>query len=199
MFVQVIEGRVADAARLRRQLDDWNTNVRPDAPGFLGSTAGVTHDGHGIIIARFASEQAATANSDRPAQGAWWAATQHAFEGPVSFRNAAEVETMLDYGAACEGAGFVQVIQARVADRGRLVALEDASLEALKATRPSLIGALRGWDGDHFVQPTYFVNEPDARRDEAAAVPDAVAGALSELRDLWDDAHFLDLTDPWLM
>lgn len=198
MFVQVIEGRVEDRKLLQRQFESWNTNVRPGAVGFLGSTAGVAPDGSGVILARFESADAATANSDRPEQGAWWAATQAAFDGPVSFRDSSDVETMFDYGAACENAGFVQVIQATVADRGRLTALEDTALEALKATRPSLLGALRVWDGDEFVQAVYFTNEADARRDEAKGVPDAVAGALAEWQELCRRIRFVDLSDPWL-
>lgn len=198
MFVQVIEGRVNDRKLLQRQLEAWNTNVRPDAVGFLGSTAGVAVDGNAIVFARFESAGAASANSDRPEQGAWWAATQAAFEGPVSFRNSSDVETMFDYGAACENAGFVQVIQATVTDRSRLSALEDTALEALKATRPSLLGALRVWDGDDFVQAVYFTNEADARRDEAKGVPDAVAGAFAEWQELCKGIRFLDLPDPWL-
>lgn len=198
MFVQVIESPVSDRSLLRRQLDEWNTNVRPGAQGFLGSTAGVTADGTGILIARFASAEYAQANSDRPEQGAWWAATSAAFKGKVSFRNSDDVETMFDYGEACETAGFVQVMDAMVSDRPRLAALEDASLDALKATRPSLLGALRAWDGDHFTQAVYFTNEADARRDETAGVPEAVAGAFAEWQALCRDMRFLDLPDPWL-
>ena len=42
MFVQVIEGRVSDRDGLRRQMDKWESELRPGATGFLGSTAGVT-------------------------------------------------------------------------------------------------------------------------------------------------------------
>ena len=53
MFVQVIEGRVSDREGLHRQMDQWMTDLRPGATGFLGSTAGVTDDGYGIAFARF--------------------------------------------------------------------------------------------------------------------------------------------------
>ena len=198
MFVQVIEGPVHDRNLLHRQLEEWNTRVRPGAVGFLGATAGVTADGDGILLARFASEATAQANSDRPEQGVWWATTQGAFSGKVSFRNSADTEAMFDFGTACDNAGFVQVMQATVTDRVRLAALEDASLDALKAMRPALIGALRAWDGDQFTQAVYFTNEADARRDEATGVPDAVAGAFVEWQKLCRDARFFDLTEPWL-
>src|SRR5437763_1325988 len=73
MFVQVIQGQVSDAARVRGQLDKWAEEVAPGAVGWLGSTAGVTDDGMLIALARFESEEAARRNSDRPEQAAWWA------------------------------------------------------------------------------------------------------------------------------
>jgi hypothetical protein len=41
MFVQVIQGQVSDAARVRAQLDRWVEEVAPAAVGWLGSTSGV--------------------------------------------------------------------------------------------------------------------------------------------------------------
>lgn len=69
MFVQLIEGRVSDRDGLRRQMDRWMSELRPQAAGFLGSTAGVTDDGQAIVLARFESARAAQANSERPEQG----------------------------------------------------------------------------------------------------------------------------------
>jgi hypothetical protein len=53
MFVQVIQGRVADPARVKAALDRWAEELAPDAEGWLGSTAGVTDDGRFIALARF--------------------------------------------------------------------------------------------------------------------------------------------------
>ena len=48
MFVQVIEGQVADREGLKRQLERWQEELRPGATGLLGSTSGVTDDGVGL-------------------------------------------------------------------------------------------------------------------------------------------------------
>ena len=40
-----------------------------------------------MLRARFESEEAAQANSDRPEQGAWWAETAKVFDGEATFRN----------------------------------------------------------------------------------------------------------------
>ena len=53
MFVQVIQGQVTDAGKVRAALDRWAAEVAPGAIGWLGSTAGVTGDGRFIALARF--------------------------------------------------------------------------------------------------------------------------------------------------
>jgi hypothetical protein len=68
VFVQVIQGQVADAAKVRAAMDRWGQELAPGARGWLGSTAGVTEDGRFIALARFESEEAARRNSGRPEQ-----------------------------------------------------------------------------------------------------------------------------------
>ena len=43
----------------------------PGAEGYIGGTGGVTDGGRFIVIARFETEAAAQANSERAEQGAW--------------------------------------------------------------------------------------------------------------------------------
>ena len=40
MFVQVIQGQVADAGEVRAALDRWAAEVAPGSIGWLGSTPG---------------------------------------------------------------------------------------------------------------------------------------------------------------
>ena len=89
VFVQVIQGQVTDAETVREAFDRWAQELAPGATGWLGSTAGVTEDGRFIALARFASEQAARANSDRPEQDRWWAETAKLFAGRPASRTAA--------------------------------------------------------------------------------------------------------------
>jgi hypothetical protein len=81
MFIQVIQGKVADAAGLHAAMDRWVQKLQPGATGFLGCTAGITDDGTFIAAVRFESAEAARRNSDRPEQGAWWAETAICFDG----------------------------------------------------------------------------------------------------------------------
>jgi hypothetical protein len=196
MFVQVIEGRVADRDRLRRQMDTWMRDLQPGATGFLGSTAGVTDDGHGIVFARFESAAAATANSDRPEQGEWWAETEQCFVGDVTFTDSEDVDTLL--GGGSNDAGFVQVMKGR-GDRDRVRAMDRVFEEHAPSFRPDLIGGLRVWTGtDSYIGVMYFTSEAEARQGEQQQPPPELADAMAEFQDLTSDVEFLDLRDPWL-
>ena len=76
MFVQVIQGKVKDPEQAHAALDRWSEELSAGAAGWLGSTAGVTEDGTFLATARFESEDAARANSERPEQDRWWSEAQ---------------------------------------------------------------------------------------------------------------------------
>ncbi len=196
MFVQVIEGPVADRDRLRHQMDRWMSELRPGATGFLGSTVGVTDDGYGIAFARFESAAAAKANSERSEQGRWWAETEQYFGGEVTFTDSDDVETFLAGGS--DDAGFVQVMKGS-ADRARLHAMDDTFMEHAASFRPDLIGGLRIWTGpDTYVAVNYFTSEAAAREGEKKEPPAGLAEQMNEFQDLMANVEFLDLRNPWL-
>ncbi|HEX2193238.1 MAG TPA: hypothetical protein VHH09_08590 [Acidimicrobiales bacterium] len=195
MFIQVIQGKVNDADGLRRQFDKWREQLQSGARGYLGSTGGVTEDGTAIFLARFESQDAARANSDRPEQGKWWEETSQYFEGGVTFRDCPEVDTQLDGGS--DDAGFVQVMQGRAKDKDRLRAMEDEFMPTLRELRPDLIGSVRAWDGDHFTEAIYFTTESEAREGESKMSSER-AEEFEEYMSLVEDLTYLDLKDPWL-
>ena len=92
MFVQVIQGHVSDAERLRSRLDTWVAELAPGATGWLGSTSGVTDDGQTVTLARFESEEAARRNSERPEQSAWWEETAALFTDQPVFHDSTSVD-----------------------------------------------------------------------------------------------------------
>lgn len=196
MFVQVIQGRTNDGAGLRRQLDRWTQEIRAGAKGYLGSTGGVADDGTAFFMARFESEAAARANSDRPEQGQWWEETSKYFDGDVTFRNCTEVDTTL--GGGSDEAGFVQVMQGQVTDKARLLELEKEFMPKIESMRPDVIGSVRGWDGDRFTDVIYFTSEADARKGETGVAGEAEAD-MSEFFELVQDLTYIDLKDPWLV
>ena len=197
MFVQVIEGGVADRDALRGQLDRWMTELRPGATGFLGTTAGVTDGGAAIVVARFESAAAAQANSERPEQGRWWTETEKCFDREVTFADTDEVDSFLAGGS--DDAGFVQVMKGSSADRGRLHAMDASFVEHAPSFRPDVIGGFRAWTGpDTYVELVYFTSEAEARRGETNEPPAALADLMGELQEQMVNTEFLDLRDPWL-
>ena len=197
MFIQVIQGKTNDKAGLLRQNERWEQELAPAAKGYLGMTGGVADDGTAIFLARFESEQAAEANSDRPEQGAWWNETAKYFDGDVTFRNCTDVDVTLI--GDPNNAGFVQVMQGRCANRARLLEVEKAFMPQLTERRPDVLGSVRGWDGDQFTETIYFTSEVDARKGEAKMNESGGAPAeMEEYASLTEDVTFLDLKDPWL-
>ena len=193
MFIQVITGEVADPAGIESVLDRWQSEVRPGATGFLGSTGGVTADGRFVVLARFESAEAARANSDRAEQSAWWSEAEKCFAGPVTFHDCTEVDTFR--GGGSDEAGFVQVMQGR-ADRARLRALDERVEAVLPDLRPDLLGSVRAWDGDQYTEAAYFTSEAEARAGEAKPPPAELADAMREWQDVMGPITYYDLPRP---
>ena len=197
MFVQIMEGRVSDPAGLKRQIERWNTELRPGATGVLGSTGGVAADGRSIAIARFESEEAARANSDRPEQGEWWAETEKYYDGEVSFTESSD--TALFLGGGDDSAGFVQVMKVSGVDRGQVERLDHLFEDVSKSVRPDLLGGIRAWTGaDSYVEFAYFTSEEEARAGESTPPPAEIAEAMSEFQAMNANTEFIDLSDPWI-
>jgi hypothetical protein len=196
MFVQVITGQVADAEGFEAALDRWQREVRPGAVGFLGSTGGVTPDGRAVVLARFESEEAARANSERPEQGAWWAEAEKCFGRPVTFRDCTEVDTFR--GGGTDDAGFVQVMTGR-ADRRRMRQMDERAEPFLPDFRPDLLGSVRAWHGDEYTEAAYFTSEAEARAGEAQQPPPELADAMGEWEDVMGDVTYYDLPAPRLV
>lgn len=199
MFVQVIQGRATDAAGLKKQWERWDQDIKPKAHGYLGGTGGVTKGGEFITIARFESEAAARAQSDRPEQGAWWEETSKYLADPM-FHNCTEVDLMKDGGS--DEAGFVQVIQGKTTDIAKSREIDARMEPQVKDLRPDVIGGIVAWhprDG-RFTNAIYFASEAEARAKEkemeSAEGFEELMGELEAISD--GEPKFLDLTDPWM-
>jgi hypothetical protein len=196
VFVQLILGRAADAAAVRRQWDRWATDLAPGAAEFVGATGGVTTDRRAVLIARFESEHAARANAERPEQDRWWAETvTSALADPEVFETA---DVTLHDGQGWERARFVQVMRAQVRDRRRFEAIEDELTPRFMQLRPDLLAAYRAWFPDGSVAAIdYFTSEAEARAGEHKEMPDVLGEQFSEWMSLLDDVEWFDLVDPW--
>ena len=196
MFVQIIEGRASDPEGLKRQGERWQRDLRPGATGFLGVTAGTTADGRAITVARFETEAAARANSERAEQSAWWSETEKYYEGEIAFTESSDVDVLRD----CErnDAGFVQVMKTAGVSRERMAPF-DAAFDQLAALRPDILGGIRAWSGpDRCVEVAYFASEEEARAGERRELPDDLQGVMADFAEVMKDTEYLDLTDPQL-
>jgi hypothetical protein len=197
MFVQVINGRAADAAALKALGDRWYSELAPGAAGWLGSTAGVTADGEAVILARFESAEAAQANSDRPEQGEWWSEAQECLAGEPTFGDYDDV--ILVRGGGSDDAEFVQVMLGRTSDPGRQRELTREFESAASDVRPDILGGVVGINDDGtFAQAFYFTSEAEARQGEKQELPEQVRDSFNEEMALTTDIRYLDLTDPWV-
>lgn len=198
MFIQVMRGKVTDPDAFRRRGEVWMQEVRPGSVGWLGTTGGITDDGEAIVFARFESEEAARANSDRPEQGAWFAETAALFDGAPSFAESSDVEVFRDGGS--DDAGFVQVMHVKTSRRVDVAAMQDKAEPILRQVHTGLIGGFTVWVApDEAYEVNFFTDEAIAREGEKAMGehPDA-ASLLDEWQRVFDSVTYLDLRDPIL-
>jgi hypothetical protein len=194
MFVQIIEGRTTDGKALMERGESWQQELRPGAKGYLGVTAGVTADGRAVTIARFESEDAARANSERPEQGAWWAETAKLYDGEPTFTESSDVTLWM--GGGSNDAGFVQVMKTTGADRAKLEEM-DKAFEPYTSARPDLLGGLRIWTGkDSCIDVAYFTSEAEAREGEKAEMPPEVQELMAGMQEGMGQVEYFDLTEP---
>lgn len=198
MFIQIIRAPGGEPAALRERHDAWREKLLPGAEGFLGSTAGITSDGKFILLARFRSAEDARRNSDRPEQSAWWAETEAALRGEVTFAETSDVDVLLDGGS--DDAGFVQVMVGTASDPAAVRALDQKMSAGLRDVRPEVIGGFGAWlDDGRFVQAIYFTSEEEARAGESSEMPQDVAEAFAEMQEAATVDEYLDITDPWFI
>lgn len=195
MFIQVIRGKAKDADALRAQADRWMTELGPGAKGFLGATEGIADDGTFVTVARFESEEAARANSDRPEQGAWWEETSKTLEN-VTFYDCPTTEVFM--GGGSDDAGFVQLMIYKPKDVEAMKKL-NKEFEQLGPQRPDVIGGTSAIATDGtFIDTNYFTSEKEAREGEKKDMPADVQGLFERFNEAAGNVEFIDLRDPWL-
>ncbi len=198
MFIQVIQGQVADAQALREAMERWQRDVAPSAIGYLGSTGGVTDDGRFVALARFSSEEDARRNSERPEQDKWWAETSALFTGEPVFRDSIDVQ--LDLVGDPDQAGFVQVMQGRSSDPDRARELMAESPVDWADFRPDILGtATIAHDDGEWTMAIFFTSEEAARAGEQKEPPPELQKQMQEMDALTvGQPEFLDLRQPWM-
>lgn len=200
MFIQVIQGSVADPDAMHEAQDRWASELAPRSVGWLGGTAGCTEDGTFIAVERFESEQKARLNSERPEQHQWWVETAKLFSGDVTFHDCREVEVFSSSDADLDKAGFVQIIQGRTTDPDRLRTMMRGMDKQMSEWRPEVMGVVLAIHPDNgFTQVVYFTSESEARQGEAKEMPPQLKATMDAERDLFTgEQKYFDLKSPWL-
>jgi hypothetical protein len=196
VFIQIIQGRCRDADEVRRLSDEWRDEMGATAEGWLGGTYGITDDGEFVGVVRFESREAAARNSAKPEQGQWWARMERCFDGPVTFHDCDGAMLFLDGGS--DEAGFVQVIQGRVADPERFRAFMSEPMDLLHEARPEIIGGTIAMEPDGwFTETVAFRSEAEAREGEGREMTGEMADRWTQEMATMTDLHYLDLHRPW--
>ena len=198
MFVQVIQGQVADAEQAHAAMDRWMEELAPEASGWLGTTAGVTADGRFIALARFDSADAARRNSESPAQDKWWHEFQSVLSGSATFHDTEDV--VVDTQGDPDTAGFVQVMQGAGSNPERARELMGQHREEWTAFRPEILGSeVAMYDDGDYTRALYFTSEAAAREGEQKEVPPELQADMDEMNSLASGPpSFFDLKQPWL-
>lgn len=196
MFIQVITGKVIDADGFERLSDQWESELRPGAAGYLGTTEGTTDDGRFVVAARFESKEAAARNSGRPEQGAWFAEIEKAV-AEVTFHDCSRIEAL--FGGGKDDAGFVQVMQGHIGDAAKAEEMFARGADAEKvlgAARPDVIGEVIALhdDGNGYTDIVYFSSEAEARANEKRELPADAQVMMQDFEAALVVDDYLDLT-----
>lgn len=193
--MQLIQGKVADEARLQALMDQWRRDLEPGATGYLGTTSGACDDGTFVALVRFEDAEAARRNSERPEQGAWWRQAEQCFDGPVRFMDCPQVSFWLQGGS--DDAGFVQVMEGHAADPDRIPEMLARSTDRMHQLRPEIIGSTFSTtpDGD-YVEAVYFTSEAQAREHEQMDMPSDMRATFEEMMQQMGEVTYLDLHHP---
>ena len=144
MFVQVIKGRTTDAAALRARGDGWRDEVRPGATGYLGGTFGIADDGT-FLDPRPVRRRGRRQGELRPTRAGRRGGRTPPSSSTARRRSASRATSPRLFGGGSDDAGFVQVMEGKVADRAKAEAFETPEMEAqLRAARPDLLGCAAG-------------------------------------------------------
>jgi hypothetical protein len=198
MFVQITQGHVRDAAKIKAAIDQWVRDLSPGAEGWLGSTGGVTDDGDFVGLVCFTDAASARHNSDRPEQAQWWQRTSALFDGEVTFHDADNAVTANP--GDPNTAKFVQIVQGQGSDRVRALTLLVAEADKWARARPEVLGTTACTYGNgEFTVAVYFANERDARAGERKKLPSDLAKKLAEVQHLRvREPSYFDLHTPWI-
>jgi len=177
---RLLHGRPHDGVDLRAQ---W-AGLRAAASS---GVAGLTADGEWWGVLRHPADA-----TPAPPNGAFAAC----FVDPPVVLDSPDVQLLLA-GSPAPGAGFVQIMRARVRDRAGWSRADEVAVPLFAAARPDFLGTLRVWQGDMLTVVDSFSSEAAARAGEQRGATTAEQAAYDAWFGYLRDVEWHDLTAPW--
>jgi hypothetical protein len=198
VFIRIMRGRVVDGAGTRAELTRWRHELGAGAPSWQRLTAGVGDGDELVLVLRYDTEATARRDAERPELAAWQASVERHVVGPAQWHDCPVVHTMK--GGDGGDAGFVRVLQGRLADPVRLAAMRDEVERSLRERAPHVLGVTvaEHADGTGFTEITYFTSEREARAAERQ-MPVEMAVQLGTVRSYMEALHEVELREVLLV
>jgi hypothetical protein len=146
-------------------------------------------------VLRFDTEAAARRDRERPELAAWQTSAERHLTGPGRWYDCPVVHTM-KAGDNAE-AGFVRVVQGRLADPVRLAAMRAEVERTLRDRAPHVLGVTvaEHADGTGFTELTYLTSEREARAADRE-MPVEMAVQLGTVRSYVEALEEVELRGP---
>jgi hypothetical protein len=197
MFIRILRGQAHDAAATLAEVARWRRELGAGVLGWRRLTAGIGDAGELVLALRYDTEAAGTQDRDRPELAAWQRSVERHLTGPGRWYDCPVVHTM-KAGDAGE-AGFVRVVQGRLADPIRLAAMRDEVERTLRDRAPHVLGVTvaEHADGTGFTELTYLTSERDTRAADRQ-MPVEMAVQLGTVRSYVEGLEEVELRAPVL-
>ena len=197
MFIRILRGQAYDGAATLAEIARWRQELGAGVLGWQRLTAGIGDAGELVLALRYDAEAVAQQDRDRPELAAWQASVERHLTGPGRWYDCPVVHTMKDGDAG--QAGFVRVVQGRLADPVRLAAMRDEVERTLRDRAPHVLGVTvaEHADGTGFTELTYLTSERETRAADRQ-MPVEMAVQLGTVRSYVEGLEEVELRDPVL-
>jgi hypothetical protein len=197
VFIRILRGQALDGVATRAELARWRHELGSGALGWQRLTAGIADGGELVVVLRYDSEATARRDQDRPELIAWQASAERHLAGPGHWYDCPVVHTMK--GGDAGEAGFVRVVQGRLADPVRLAAMRDEVERTLRDRAPHVLGVTvaEHADGTGFTELTYLTSERESRAADRE-MPVEMAVQLGTVRSYVEALREVELRKPLL-
>jgi hypothetical protein len=197
VFIRILRGQAFDGAATRAELGRWRQELGGGALGWQRLTAGIGEGGELVLVLRYDTEATARRDRERPELAAWQAGAERHLVGPGQWYDCPVVHTMKDGDAG--QAGFVRVVQGRLADPVRLAAMRAEVERTLRDRAPHVLGVTvaEHADGTGFTELTYLTSERETRAADRE-MPVEMAVQLGTVRSYVEGLEEVELRKPLL-